>query len=185
MANEKRLMSTPSVEKTVVDVAYGHHERIDGTGYPRKASGEEISYYSRIISIVDAYDAMTADRCYQKAKPTTLALKIIYEQRDKQFDNDLALQFIKTIGLFPVGSVVELYTGEIGVVVEANQNLRHLPRVVAILDQDKNRNSEYRMIDLSHIEHGDLGKENLIKRVLANGTFGVYLKNFQKGGALT
>jgi len=178
------LLSTPSVFDGVIDVAYSHHERIDGTGYPRKLSGPAISKFARIVAIVDAYDAMTADRCYSQAKSTTEALRIIYQERGKQFDSELALQFIKTIGLFPVGSVVELYNGGIGIVIETNQKLRHLPRVVLVLNADHSERDKHQMVDLSHIECGDLARDYLIKQVLPDGTHGVSIRKYQEKGVM-
>ncbi len=178
------LLSTPSIDPMVIDAAYSHHERIDGAGYPRKMPAEKISRFARIISIVDTYDAITADRCYSKARPSTVALKIIYEERGKQFDDELALQFIKAIGLFPVGSVVELYSGEIGIVVETNQQRRHLPRVVIVLDKAHKEKEQHKIVDLLHIEEGDLSSDFLIKKVLPDGEFGVYLRTYQEKGVL-
>lgn len=178
------LLSTPAIDARVVDASYSHHERVDGTGYPRKLPADQISYFTRIISIVDAYDAMTADRCYCKAKPTTKALKIIYEERGKQFDEELSLQFIKTIGLFPVGSIVELYTGEIGIVIETNQNMRHLPRVMVVLDEHQQQKVQPKVINLANIEEGDMSQDYLIKHVWADGHLGVYLKTYQEHGLL-
>ncbi len=178
------LLSTPSIDPLVIDAAYSHHERIDGVGYPRKLSSEKISRFARIISIVDAYDAITADRCYSPARPTTLALKIIYEERGKQFDDELSLQFIKAIGLFPVGSIVELYNGEIGIVVETNPSRRHLPRVVIVQDKNHEEKEQYKITDLSHIEDGDLPSDCLIKKVWPDGEFGVYLRTYQEKGIL-
>ncbi|MFT5082438.1 MAG: putative nucleotidyltransferase with HDIG domain [Lentisphaeria bacterium] len=171
------LLSTTNIYAGAIDVAYSHHERIDGTGYPRKLPGAGISKFSRIISIVDAYDAMTADRCYSPAKSTTEALKIIYSQRGKQFDEELAIQFIKTIGLFPVGSIVELYSGEVGIVIETNQKWRHLPRVILLLDDKHEPREKQIIIDLSYIESGDLPRTYLVKHVWPDGKYGLYLRD--------
>ena len=114
------LLSAKNVYAGTIDVAYSHHERMDGQGYPRKLPGSGIAKFARIISIVDTYDAITADRCYSKARTSTEALKIIYSGRGTQFDSELALEFIKTIGLYPPGSLVELYSGEVGFVIESN-----------------------------------------------------------------
>ncbi|WP_188149665.1 HD-GYP domain-containing protein [Teredinibacter waterburyi] len=176
------LLSTSGIYSGVVDVAYSHHERIDGTGYPRKLPGHGISRFSRIIAIVDAYDAMTADRCYSHAKTSTEALKIIYNERGKHFDETLALKFIETIGLYPAGSLVELYSGEVGIVVEANPNLRHLPRIILLLDEEKNLRPKEMIKDLSLIEHGDLPRKYLIKQVWRDGSFGISLREYQKKG---
>lgn len=176
------LLSTPNIESVVIDTAYSHHERMDGAGYPRKLAGAEISRFAKIISIVDAYDAMTSDRCYSRAKTTTQALKSIYEERGRQFDEELAIQFIKVIGLFPVGCIVELYNGEIGVVVETNRRRRHLPRILIIRDAEGRRKEEYQIKDLIYIEEGDLPNDYLIKQVLPDGSFGIFLQDLQKEG---
>lgn len=176
------LLSNPSGFNGVVDVAYSHHERIDGQGYPRKLKGASISQYAKMISIVDAFDAMTADRCYSKAIPTTKALKIIYEDRGTHFDEQLAIQFIKAIGLFPAGSIVELCNGEVGIVIEANRKRRHLPKVILVLDAHKKPLQKERLIDLTLIEKGDIGKEFLIRHVWVDGTFGIKLKEYQEKG---
>ncbi len=176
------LLSTNNIYTGAVDVAYSHHEKMDGTGYPRKLKADGISRFTRIISIVDAYDAMTAHRCYSRAKTSTEALKIIYSERDKHFDGELALEFIKTIGLYPPGSLVELYSGEVGFVIEANAQRRHLPKVILALDAHKRPREKEKVVDLSQIEHGDLPRKFLIKQVWPDGSFGLAVADFQKKG---
>ena len=178
------LMSSSGVYGGAIDVAYSHHERIDGEGYPRKLPGAGISYYSKIISLVDAYDAMTADRCYDTAKTSTQALKIIYAEKGKQFDEELSLKFIQTIGLYPAGSMVELYNGEVGIIIEANQKFRHLPRVIVVLDENKKPVAKEKVVDLSLIESGDLPKRYLIKQVWKDGSFGVQIREYQRKGLI-
>jgi len=178
------LMSSTGVYRGAIDVAYSHHERIDGEGYPRKLPAAGISRYSRIISIVDAYDAMTAERCYDSAKTSTQALKVIYAERGKQFDEGLALQFIQTIGLYPAGNLVELYNGEVGIVIEANQRFRHLPRVILVLGADKKALEKEKVVDLGLIESGDLPKRYLIKQVWKDGSFGLKLRDYQRAGLI-
>lgn len=178
------LMASSSLFSGAVDVAYSHHERLDGKGYPRKLEAASISRFARIIAIVDAYDAMTAERCYSPAISTTDALKIIYQERGKQFDEDLAIKFIKTIGIFPVGSIVELYSGEVGLVIEGNLTRRHLPRVILLSDKKKNKLEKEKIIDLSLIESGELSKDYLVKRVCPDGSFGIVLREYEKKGLL-
>ncbi|RYG27708.1 MAG: HD-GYP domain-containing protein, partial [Chitinophagaceae bacterium] len=90
------LMASQGVPNSAVDVAYSHHEKVDGSGYPRQLKSAGISELAKIISIVDAYDAMTADRCYSPSIPSTEALKIIFKDRGTHFDERLALEFIKS-----------------------------------------------------------------------------------------
>ena len=176
------LLATSKIYDGTIDVAYSHHERIDGLGYPRKLSGAAISRFAKIISITDAYDAMTANRPYQTAKTTTEALKIIYNERGKQFDEKLAVQFIKVIGLFPAGSIVELYSGDVGIVVETNKKRRHLPKVLLVLSADKTARDKDKMLNLSLIESGELARDFLIKKVWPDGSFKITIKDYQDKG---
>ncbi len=178
------LVSGSNVYSGAVDVAYSHHERMDGMGYPRKIPGNSISRYSRLISIVDAYDAMTADRCYSPAKTSTEALKIIYNEKGRHFDEALALKFIETIGLYPAGSIVELYSGEVGLVLESNPKYRHLPRVIILLNNNKKPLKKEEIKDLSFIESGDLPRKYLIKQVWRDGSFDIRLRDYQKKGLI-
>jgi len=175
------LMSSPGVFHGAVDVAYSHHERMDGNGYPRKLKASGISDFARIIAIVDAYDAMTADRCYSRAIPSTEALKNIFKDRGTHFDERLALEFMKCVGLYPPGSLVELVNGNIGIVLETNHRYRHLPRVIVV--QDKNgRLEKEKVLNLAEIEQGRLDKGFLVKRALCDGSHGIYIRDFKEKG---
>ena len=176
------LLSAQNIYAGTIDVAYNHHERIDGEGYPRKLKGDAISRFAKIISIVDAYDAITAVRCYSPAKTSTQALKIIYEERGKQFDHNLSLSFIKMIGLYPPGSIVELYSGVVGLVIESNQHMRHLPKVILVLDENKKPVTREKLIDLSLISSGELSKDFLIRKVWLDGKFNIRIKDYQNRG---
>lgn len=178
------LMESKNIDPRVIDVAYSHHERVDGLGYPRKIQSTLVDVFTRVISIVDAYDAMTAERCYSKARATTEALKIIYLERGKQFDEELAVKFIKVIGIFPVGSIVELYSGDIGIVIEGNTKLRHLPRVVLVLCENHEKRRPYKIVDLAMIAEGNLDRRYLVKKVHPDGAFGVTLRQYQEEGIM-
>lgn len=176
------LLSSRGIYTGAIDVALSHHERIDGTGYPRQLAGNSISRFSKIIAIVDAYDAMTADRCYQSARTSTEAIKIIYKDRGTHFDEQLALKFLQTVGLYPAGSIVELYSGEVGMVIEANPRYRHLPRIILLRDKDKQPLAKETLLDLSLIESGELSKDYLIKQVWKDKSFGITLKTYLERG---
>lgn len=178
------LSSSPHLYSGTIDVAYSHHERVDGKGYPRRLSGEKISRYAKIISIVDAYDAITAKRCYSPARTSSEALRCIYEERGKQFDEELAIAFIKMVGLYPPGSIVELSNGQVGLVMESNQHLKHLPKVMIILNKHKERLTQFKPVDLAGISIGDVSKDYLIQKVWLDGSFGLYIKDFQKAGLI-
>ncbi len=177
------LMSAGSGAAQAVDVAWAHHERLDGSGYPRGLKDSNISRYARIIAIVDAFDAMTADRCYGRAMTSTEALKNIYRARGTQFDGELAEQFLKTIGLYPPGSLVELVNGEVGLVFETNQRYRQLPKIVLLRDANKAPINE-KVLDLALVEQGKLSRDYLIRTVHPDGSFGVSVRAYQQQGLM-
>lgn len=106
-----------------------HHERIDGSGYPYGLSNEEISMYGRMASVVDVYDAISADRCYHEGLPSPVAMKRLREWAGDHLDKDLVYQFIKAMGVYPVGSLVLLSDQTVGVVIEDNPLHPNLPVV--------------------------------------------------------
>ena len=99
-----------------------HHERLDGYGYPEGARGEEISRFGRMIAIVDTYDAITADRCYKPGMPSQKALKILLKESPEKYDRELVELFIKCVGIYPVGSLVQLNNGHVAMVVKQRPN---------------------------------------------------------------
>jgi HD-GYP domain-containing protein (c-di-GMP phosphodiesterase class II) len=118
----------------VLQAVLEHHERHDGSGYPRGARADSIGLYSRILAIVDVYDALTSKRVYKKALPPAKALSLMYTMRDTQFSADDIDNFIRCIGVFPVGSFVRLSGGEFGIVSSTNDVRPTKPEVKVILD---------------------------------------------------
>lgn len=175
------LMNAPGSYHGVVDVAYSHHERLDGTGYPRGLKASGISDFSRIIAIVDAYDAMTAKRCYEDARPSTEALKEIFDNRGTQFDERMAHQFMEMVGLYPPGSIVEMVNGCIGIVLNTNHRYRHLPKVLVVRNGVKKAVKE-KVFDLADTEKGTLDSTFLINKVLVDGSHNVSLRDYKEKG---
>jgi putative nucleotidyltransferase with HDIG domain len=132
----KIVENTPGVPGESLEVVRGHHERIDGAGYAAGLRGEDIGIFGLIGAIADCYDAITSDRVYHHAISPHAALKKMYEWRGSAFHPPLVEQFIQCLGIYPVGSVVELNTGEIGVVAALNRVRRLKPRVVLIRRRD-------------------------------------------------
>ena len=130
------LRKTPGVPETAVIIASQHHERYDGTGYPDRLKQDQISVFGQMASIVDVYDALTSNRIYHTGMEPVAALKRIFEWSKSHFDEKLVHHFIRTIGIFPVGSLVSLRSGRIGVVVDPdNRDLLH-PTVRVIYDMN-------------------------------------------------
>ncbi len=126
-----------------------HHERLDGYGYPEGLRGDEISLYGRMIAIVDTYDAITADRVYKAGMPSQKALKILMGDSPKMYDLELVQKFVKCVGIYPVGSLVQLSNEHIGMVTKQNESSPLNPRVKVFYSA---RNSNYlpiKNVDLS------------------------------------
>jgi HD-GYP domain-containing protein (c-di-GMP phosphodiesterase class II) len=104
----------------IMDMLINHHERLDGSGYPRGLKKEKLSKLARITAIIDVYDAMTGDKSYKKGEQPIIALRHLLRQKDK-FDQELVQKFIKYIGVHPVGSLIQLSNEKLAVVVEGNR----------------------------------------------------------------
>lgn len=99
----KLLLSNQQVTAATVDVAYSHHERLDGRGYPRGLDAARIPYFAKIVAVVDSYDAINSDRVYSKGKSSLESLRILFDARDSHFDADVVKAFIHLIGIYPPG----------------------------------------------------------------------------------
>ncbi len=113
-----RTLNQMEIPERIIRTVGEHHERLDGYGYPDGARGDEISFFGRMISIVDTYDAITADRCYKAGMPSQKALKILLQDSPEKYDRELVQQFIKCVGIYPVGSLVKLNNEQVAMVVE-------------------------------------------------------------------
>ena len=117
--------------EATMEVIAQHHERIDGTGYPFRLRGDQISAHGQMAAIVDVYDAMTSQRPYQSATAPTAALRKLFEWSQHHFNGDLVQAFIRSVGIFPVGSLVRMESGMLAVVIEQTDDL--LKPVVKII----------------------------------------------------
>ncbi|QFY43385.1 HD-GYP domain-containing protein [Candidatus Methylospira mobilis] len=116
------LKQLPGINDLTLDVALHHHEKTDGTGYPDKLSGESLSLAARMGAICDVYDAITSERCYKNAwEPAEAIRKIASWQQNGHFDKKVFHAFVKTVGIYPVGTLVKLKSGRLGVVVDQTE----------------------------------------------------------------
>ena len=171
-----QLAKDPKVPQEVINVAYSHHERIDGKGYPEKLPAGRLDFYIRAITVVDAYDAITSERCYSPSKSPAEALKILYKNIGTQFDESLVIKFIECIGLYPPGSLVQMGTGEVGIVLSVDPLHRLSPKVALLLD-DQKKPMQQLIVDLKH-EPAALQGGMKIAGVLADGAYGINLESF-------
>ena len=140
------------VDRRVMDMVATHHERFDGSGYPKGWKGNQIPVFGRIGGIADSYAAMTSDRPYASAISSYDAMRELKSLSDKQFQAEMVEQFIQAIGIFPAGTLVELNTGEVGVVLKEHQSDRLRPELAIILDSDKQPLQDFEVIDLQKPE---------------------------------
>lgn len=118
------------MSQEALEVIRLHHERLGGQGYPYGLSGDDIPRHALITAVADVYDAMTSDRVYRRAKPADQVLQDLYKNADARFGADLVQEFIRCVGVFPVGSVVELDSRAIGVVVASRPDTPLQPTVL-------------------------------------------------------
>lgn len=159
-------------DKTIEMVMY-HHERHNGKGYPKKLKGARIPVFARIAAIVDCYDAITSNTTYHRAISSHEAVTQIYEWRDVDFQAQLVEQFIQCMGIYPTGSIVELSTGEIGVVMSQNRVRRLRPRIMLILDSLKVALESFPVVDLATETKTKDGAALSIINTHEPGSFGI------------
>ncbi len=143
----KLMVGQPDQDPEILRAVVEHHERFDGTGYPRGLTGDAIGLFSRIIAVVDVYDALTSRRVYKDAMAPAKALGMMYQWRDKDFPPGAIESFIRCIGVFPVGSFVRLSGGEYGIVAGVHPERPTKPEIKVVLDA-KMRPQLPRMLDL-------------------------------------
>jgi HD-GYP domain-containing protein (c-di-GMP phosphodiesterase class II) len=160
------LRATPGLPPNLPEFATLHHERLDGSGYPRRLKGKDIGLIGSIAAMIDMFDALTARRLYAAPISPSDALKVLYKSRGTLFDSYLVEQFIRCIGIFPLGSMVELNGGEVGIVIAQNVAKRLQPRVMVIRDGAGNPLKPQKLIDLSRGIKAPDGEPYRIKRTL-------------------
>jgi HD-GYP domain-containing protein (c-di-GMP phosphodiesterase class II) len=160
------LSNTPGLPPELTGLASLHHERFDGSGYPRGLRGGGIALFGLIAGIVDTFDTLTAPPPFGENLSPSNALNIIYKGRGKQFQAALVEQFIQCIGVFPVGSVVELNSGEVAIVIAQNMVRRLQPRIMVVRDAHGHALIPYTMLDLMKEPKVRPGEPYRIQRTL-------------------
>ena len=156
----------------VLDIVRTHHERLDGSGYPAALRGNEIPFLGQIAGIVDFYVSVTSPRPYAKAVSPSNATFMMYQQQGRHFSDLLVRHLIQALSTYPTGSLIELSSGEVGVVISQNPGLRLKPNVVLILDPDKSPYGDYPIVNLADYRRGAEATVT-IKKALADGDYGV------------
>lgn len=177
------LRDTATLPERVIDVALSHHEQVNGEGYPQGLQGEEIGLFARIVAIVNVYDHITLGSTGPSLPPAE-ALRYLYLYRDKFFDAELTEKFIQCLGVYPVGSLVELATGEVAIVISIPPEAHLYPRLLLVRDHHKKPYLPPHIMSLAHFATSENAEKYAIIRVLPLDAYGVDIKSYlqQQGG---
>jgi len=124
-------------------ISYMHHERLDGSGYPRGLAGEDVTEFARIVAIADVYDALTTDRCYRKKWPAHKAMEFLMERSQTEFDYRLVGLFTQQLAVYPNGSMVRLSDGRVGIICRQSTDMPLRPVVRVLFDAEGNAVTPY------------------------------------------
>ncbi|MEM9744121.1 MAG: HD-GYP domain-containing protein [Pseudomonadota bacterium] len=162
------------VEPEVLDIIEHHHERYDGSGYPNGLLANRIPLLAQIAGLADTYDAMLTPRPYARPHTSFSAVQELIDMQGSLFSKPLIEQFVQAVGLFPTGSLVELNTGEVGIVVAQNNVRRLRPKVMLVMSRDGKRIANPTTIDLMKYAQDTHGQDPVwIVKELEPGTHGL------------
>lgn len=172
------LEKTTNIPSSVIYLVAQHHERVDGSGYPYRLSDKKINLESQLSGLIDTYCAITSNKPYASGLYNQQALEKIHALSGKQFSSTAVDQLVQFLGIYPVSSLVELNTGEIGVVIQQNQVRRLQPRVMILLAPDKSRNEYPTTINLLHSPLTPLGEPYAILNGVTPDAYGLNPADF-------
>jgi len=150
-AGLKLVRGTPGLNADAIAMIQHHHERHDGSGYPKGLKGEDVPVFGRIAGLVDCFDAMTTKRPYAPARSAYDAVRELNSLSGTTFQKELVEQFVQAVGMFPTGSLVELNSGEVAVVIEQNHVRRLRPKLMLLLDANKHPLGRHGTLDLGEM----------------------------------
>ncbi|HQC29653.1 MAG TPA: HD-GYP domain-containing protein [Methylotenera sp.] len=172
------LKETKDIPESVIAIVADHHERFDGSGYPNELSGKQINRGGQMAGLIDTYCALTTNKVYAKGVYNQVALERINKMADVKFSTALVNQLVQFLGMYPVSSLVELNSGEVGVVIQQNSVRRLLPRVMILLNPDKTKNEYPATINLINSPLTPKGEPYKIVRGLPADSYGLNPSNF-------
>ena len=173
------LQESGVLNQDVIDMVAHHHERYDGSGYPEGLTHDQIPAFARIAAIVDTYDAITTQRSYADPISPSEAIRLLYRSRDTEFQAELVEAFIQAVGIYPAGTLVELSSGEVGVVVSEYRTRRLRPNVMVLLDTNKTPLAEPKVVDLQGDLQDDAVPSLTIVKSLQPDAYGIDLSTVE------
>ena len=157
------LNGAPEITSVALDVCLHHHERVDGKGYPERISGDLLTLFARMGAVCDVYDALTSNRCYKNGWEPAETIRKMAEWKDGHFDERVFQAFVKTIGIYPSGTLVRLKSGRLAVVIEQTEKSLLTPIVKAFFSTKSNEPIIPEMIDLSRSQEVISSAEDPVK----------------------
>ncbi len=158
-AGSRMLLESKQVSALVLDVCLHHHEKVDGSGYPHRLAGDQISIFARMGAVCDVYDAITSDRRYKQGWDPAESIRKMAEWKG-HFDPVVFQAFVKTVGIYPVGSLVRLESGRIGVVMEQQAKSLLTPKVKVFFSAKSKTPITQEVYDLSKM----VGRDKIVSR---------------------
>lgn len=180
------LLAMDDLPKGVLPIVEFHQERHNGTGFPKGVTGERIPLLAKIAGLVHYYQELITPRNDDSGLSPLAAVSKLYELRNISFQQDLVERFIEAVGVFPTGTLVELSSNEIGIVTGHNQDRRLLPKVMVVLDQNKQKLKHARVIDLKELSLNSKSNDTVfIKDSLPKGAYDIDENQYLLSGATT
>ncbi len=160
LAGWELLKKSNTVGEVPLDICLHHHERMDGNGYPDKLSGAALTTHARMGAVCDVYDAITSDRPYKTGWAPGESVKLMAKWCNGQFDETIFQQFVKTVGIYPTGTLVRLKSGRLGVVMDQPETNLLQPTVKAFFSTKSQAHITPETIDLARSEDAITSPEN-------------------------
>ncbi|MBX3640232.1 MAG: HD-GYP domain-containing protein [Nitrosomonas sp.] len=154
------LKKVYQADEPALDVCLHHHERVDGKGYPEKLSADTLTLHARMGAVCDVYDAITSDRCYKKGWEPAEAIRRMTSWKDGHFDETVFRAFVKTIGIYPIGTLLKLRSGRLGLVIEQSEKSLLTPLVKVFFSTRTNGHIPVEIIDMSKSEDSIVSAES-------------------------
>jgi len=178
------IEKTGNIPKSIISVIQFHQERHNGTGYPLGAMGDHIPLLAKIGGLVDYYQCLIEPTSMSRALSSAEAVSRLYELRNIKFQADLVERFIQAVGVYPTGTLVELDNQEVAVVIGHNQTRRLLPKVMVVLNADKQPCKPAKIVDLKEWNDSKKVKTTIkIKGCLAKGSYNINVSDYLVSGA--
>jgi putative nucleotidyltransferase with HDIG domain len=149
-AGHKMLLEGSGVGEIPLDVVLHHHEKMDGSGYPKRFKGDQISLYAKMGAVCDVYDAITSNRPYKAGWDPAESIRKMAEWCNGHFDERVFQAFVKCLGIYPIGSLVRLASGRLGVVMEQSEHSLLTPVVKVFFSAKAKAHIAPEIVDLSH-----------------------------------